>query len=395
MSVRVAYILAQYPCRSERFIEREVRAVRRQGVAVDAFAIRVGEGSEPAGGATYRDGVPLAEKLAALLWAARRPLKFARALSGIFREGAGCPGRLLRSLRNVPVSMAWARRIQRNATTHLHGHFLGEPAIIARTISILITIPYSLSVHARDIFVDMPAASGTIRNAAAVAACTLAGAERARELLPDDRHAKVHVIRHGLELPAGNAARSAQGFPIVLAVGRLVEKKGIPVLLGALKRMPAQRRVECVVVGDGPDRGAIERRAGELGIADSLQITGWQSPQEVAAWMQRADVLAVPSIVAADGDRDGLPNVILEAAIAGLPVAAADTGGIGEFVVNEQTGMLVDAGDEAALAAAIGRLIDDTALRDAVVENARAKVRREYDADRKAEALIEAMGWKA
>ena len=394
MSVRVAYILAQYPCRSEQFIEREVQAVRRQGVAVDAFAIRVGEGSEPAGGATYRDGVPLAEKLAALLWAAKRPLKFARALFGIFREGAGRPGRLLRSLRNVPVSMAWARRIQRNATTHLHGHFLGEPAIIARTISILITIPYSLSVHARDIFVDMPAASGTIEDAAAVAACTLAGAERVRGLLPDEP-GKVHVIRHGLELPAGNPARSAQGFPIVLAVGRLVEKKGIPVLLGALKRMPAQRRVECVVVGDGPDRGAIERRASELGVADSLQITGWQPPQEVAAWMQRADVLAVPSIVAADGDRDGLPNVILEAAIAGLPIAAADTGGIGEFVVNEQTGLLVDAGDEAALAAAIGRLIDDTAIRDAVVENARGRVRREYDADRNAEALIEAMGWKA
>jgi len=394
MSARVAYILAQYPCRSELFIEREIKAVRRRGISVDVYAVRVGEGSEPTTGVTYRASVPFAEKLAALLWAAARPAKLAKALAGIVAEKYSRPTALARSLRNVPISAAWARRISRSGAEHLHAHFLGEPGTIARTVSYLVTIPYSLSVHARDIFVDTAASADTIKHAAAVAACTLAAAKRARELLPADQCGKVHVIRHGIEAAADGSGEPGPREAVVLAVGRLVEKKGIPVLLGAMRRILRTRPVRCVIVGDGPDRPSIERQACELGVAEAVHLAGWQPPEEVGSWMRRASVLAVPSIVAADGDREGLPNVILEAACAGLPIVASETGGIAEFIVNGQTGLLVPPGNEGALAAALERLMDNNALREAIVANARKKVRREYDADTNAAALIEAMGWK-
>ena len=139
--------------------------------------------------------------------------------------------------------------------------------------------------------------------------------------------------------------RPGEGPPepgLILHVGRLVEKKGTAVLIEALAGLPDAR---LVVIGDGPLRGALERRAGQ-----AVQFLGALPPEEVAQWMRRAAVLAAPSLTAADGDAEGLPNVVVEAAASGLPVVATHHSGIPEAVEDGKTGFLVAEGDSGALA---------------------------------------------
>ena len=362
-ATRIAYILARYPSRSETFIHREIEAVRRHGIEVDVYALKVGEGSGTVGEATRRGVISLTEKCTSLLWAAARPAKLARAVAAITREGINDPIRLVKSLRNLAVSAAFARRIKKSGARGIHAHFSDEPATIARTISFLITIPYTFSIHAHDIFVDKPGLSDRIRYARAVAACTQAAADRAKELAAPELRGKIHLVRHGIEQLPGEDQPEADREPVVLMVGRLVEKKGVPVLLRAVKQLlDSGREVRCVVLGEGEERATIEHAIADLGIEDAVELPGWSTPTDARRWMARAAVLAVPSLVTASGDRDGLPNVILEAAKARLPIVASDVGGIGEFVRNEITGLLIRSEDTDGLTTAIDRIMDDQGL---------------------------------
>jgi len=394
---RVAYVLAKYPSLSEAFIRREIEAVRRHGISIDIYALRKGPGADEGQRDTvYRADLLAGEKLAGAAWAALRPLKAAKAVWRIIAEEIARPTELLKSMRNLPAAAAFARRIRAGGVDCIHAHFAGEPAAVARTISLLTGLPYTFSVHARDIFLDNSGLPGRIGRARAVAACTQAAARRAAELVPPALRPRIHLVRHGL-MPESLQQSKAEGDrePAVLMVGRLVEKKGVPVLIEALSLLHAGGRAPaCVILGSGPEQGEIERAIDTHGLQGLVKISGWVSPGEVLERMSRASVLAVPSVVASDGDRDGLPNVILEAAAARLPVVASDVGGIGEFVVNEVTGLLVPADDAPALAAAIRRLMDDPPLREKLADGASRKLAEEYDAFKNAGKLIDAMGWR-
>ena len=393
-STRVAYILASYPAPSETFIRREIDAVRRQGVAIDVYSLR--KPTEPEAGVCYRGDIPAGEKFGAAAWAICRPARLASAVRRILAEQFAHPLALAKSLRNVLTAAAFARRIQRSGAIALHAHFASEPAAVARTISLLTSLPYTFSVHARDIFLlEKPSLVGRIRCARAVSACTFTAFDRVKELVPADMHDRVHRIPHGIDVGSIGCSAAVHREPMVMMAGRLVEKKGTPVLLKALALLrDAGRPVPCTILGDGPERPAIERLIGELGIGNLVRLHGWASPGTVRGWMTQASVLAVPSIIARDGDRDGLPNVILEAAAAGLPVVASDVGGIRDFIMMDGfCGLLVPPGDPQALADAITRLLDDSGLRQKLVEQAQVTLKTEYDAEVNAVRLIDAMGW--
>ena len=392
--IRVAYVLASYPAPSEAFIRREIEAVRRRGVTVDAYSLRKPAGPEP--GVCYRGDIPMREALAAVMWAIGRPVRLASAVARIAAEEMAQPVALAKSLRNVVTAAAFGRRIRRSGASAIHAHFASEPAAVARTISLLTGLPYTFSIHAGDIFLlEKPRLVDRIRSARAVSACTSAGLERAKELIPAPLHGRVHRIPHGIDVASVKRPTAEHREPVVLMVGRLVEKKGTPVLLKALALLrDAGRPVPCTIMGDGPERPAVERLIGELAIGELVRLPGWTPPDTVREWMARASVLAVPSVIARDGDRDGLPNVILEAAAAGLPAVASDVGGIRDFIPADGTcGLLVPPNHPQALADAIARLFDDGELRQKLIEQAQAKLRREYDVDANAARLIDAMGW--
>jgi colanic acid/amylovoran biosynthesis glycosyltransferase len=167
---------------------------------------------------------------------------------------------------------------------------------------------------------------------------------------------------------------------LVLHVGRLVEKKGTAVLLDAFARLRPEARL--VIIGDGPLRGALERRGARLGLGERVHFLGTLPPQEVAAWMRRAWLLAAPSVTARDGDAEGLPTVCVEAAASALPAVGTDHAGIPEAIADGETGFIVPEGDAGALAARLTALLGDAGLRERMGRAARRLAEARFDARR-------------
>ena len=198
--------------------------------------------------------------------------------------------------------------------------------------------------------------------------------------------AKLHVHYLGIEIPPSVALAPVGQSNRVLFVGRLVEKKGLDTLIDA---MTIARRsnlaLELLVIGDGPLRGDLERRANAAGVA--ARFAGWKPAAEVKEAMAQALLLAVPSRTASSGDSEGLPTVIMEAMTLGLPVVATRHAGIPEIVSHQITGLLMPEGDSPALAAAIQSIKSDPALALRLREAAYADVRVRFDAARQSELL--------
>jgi glycosyltransferase involved in cell wall biosynthesis len=188
---------------------------------------------------------------------------------------------------------------------------------------------------------------------------------------------RTRVHYNGVDLERFRPGGEAREPGLILHVGRLVDKKGTRVLIDALARLPGAR---LVVIGEGPLRGALERRAAGAGV----RFLGALPSAEVAAWMRRASALAAPSLTAADGDAEGLPNVVVEAAASGLPVVATRHSGIPEAIDDGISGWLVAEGDAATLA---DRLAAALAAGPEMGRAARALAEARFDGRRQAERL--------
>lgn len=190
----------------------------------------------------------------------------------------------------------------------------------------------------------------------------------------------------GIELPE-RGAETAPEAGLILHVARLVEKKGTALLLRALARLPAHAHL--AIVGDGPDRARLERMAGELGLGGRVTFLGALPHEQVGAWMRRAWVLAVPSLTARDGDAEGLPTVLLEAAAVGLPTVGSRHSGIPEAIADERSGLLVTEGDADDLGRALGRILASSDLRHRLGAEARALAEERFDLARQIARLEE------
>jgi colanic acid/amylovoran biosynthesis glycosyltransferase len=199
---------------------------------------------------------------------------------------------------------------------------------------------------------------------------------------PPDRTLTHHIGADLGRFRAGGAPEPG----LILHVGRLVEKKGARILIDAFATLPPGPVL--AIAGDGPLRGALERRAAALGVGERIRFLGALPPAEVAAWMRRAWLLAAPSVTARDGDAEGLPTVVVEAAASGLPVVATDHEGIGEAIVDGEAGFLVPERDAAALAGRLGALLGSAELRGRMGAAARARAETRFDLARQ-NAILE------
>lgn len=276
-------------------------------------------------------------------------------------------------------------------TPALYAHFLHTPASVARYAAAMRGLRWGVSAHAKDIWTtpdwDKRAKLGAGTAGAAFAVtCTRAGAEHLAALA--DRADRVRLAYHGLDLsrfpapPEARPPRDGRGEPVaILSVGRLVEKKGYDRLIEALARLPAGLRWHFTHIGGGSLKAPLAARAAALGIAGRITWAGAATQPEVIAAMRAADLFVLPSRIAADGDRDGLPNVLMEAASQRLPILATAVSGIPEFITNGTHGTLVP-DDPDALAEALAALISDPArrAREAAAAHARLLVAFTMDA---------------
>ena len=273
----------------------------------------------------------------------------------------------------VLAGMAAAWRVARRGRYDvIHVHWPMPHALLGRAAQLASGAPVVstfYSVEVRWIAKSLPLLTGllkwTIRSPAQAVAISTSTADEMRRLVD----VPIEVIPYTVALPPSPPRTRARGGEFrVLFVGRLVERKGVHVLLRALARLPDDSPVRLVVCGDGPERPRLEALARELGVLGRVELAGRVSDERLRTEYAEADAFVLPAIVDARGDTEGLGVVLLEAMNSRVPVVASDAGGITDIVEHERTGLLVPPGDEGALAAALARLAGDPALARALGE---------------------------
>lgn len=275
-----------------------------------------------------------------------------------------------------------AHFLQRRGIAHLHTHFISRPADIGELVA-AIGVPFSISAHAKDIYLSAPA---DLRRKLEAARFTVTCTEYNRQTLAAlSPTADIHRMYHGVDGERFSPCRRCAPAepPLILAVGRLREKKGFDTLIEACRRMK-ERGLPflCEIVGYGEEHAALLLQIERGGLAGVVTLTGKLPHEGVIERYAHAAVFVQPSRIGQDGDRDGIPNVLLEAMAMQLPVISTRVSGIPELVRHEITGLLVEPDRPAELADAIARLLIDAPLRRRVGTAARVAVCEGFDNDR-------------
>ena len=401
----VIYLVRSWPRLSQTFIVNEVLALERRGVDLVVFSlVRSGESviqpqvSEVRTAVRYlEDRKPLRQQVGEHIAVfSAGPVRYARTALLAWRRRDLAKGYATATTLGcfqyaVRVAAAIIRlRREGTAPAHLHAHFAHDPALVALLVRRLTGLPYSFTAHARDL-VQIPPSSLAARAAEATAlvTCCQVNADYIAATLPA-RLPSVRVIHHGVELdlfkprPRPTVVADVQ----IVTVGRLVEKKGFPDLLRALGRLKASgRRITCRVYGDGPLLRPLAELRDSLGLADAVHFLGERSRETIIQALHSSDVFVLTPTVTEDGDRDGIPNVLVEAMACGLPVVSTSAGGIPELVTHSENGFLTAPGDVASIENHIGTLLDSPKLRQQMGVAARRTVESGYDVNMAAERL--------
>ena len=397
-SLRLSYIIGTYPVLTETFIDREVETLRDRGVDLQIVSIRrpgdrTLSSSQRALSHSVRYLLPVSVSglaLAHLAAVLRRPRTYFGTLAWLLSR----PHTAARSRTALHfatgVYAAWVLRERRGV--HLHAHFVDRAATVALVAARLLNTTYSVTAHAREIYVQPVLLRERIGQAAFVVTCTEYNRRHLAELLGPGEASKIMRIYHGLDLTAfaGAERPAVAGLPpVLLAVAQLKEKKGLRYLIEACRLLVDRgRAIRCEIVGDGPLRGDLERLVATLALQDVVVLAGALPFSEVLERYRRAWAFVLPCIVASDGDRDGIPNSILEALAAELPVLSTPISGIPEVIRDGDTGLLVGEADAAAIADAVERLLDDRDLAALLGAHGRALVDREFDLEQNVDRLL-------
>jgi glycosyltransferase involved in cell wall biosynthesis len=397
--LRLTYLHGRYPVLTETFIDREIQRLLARGIDLRIVSIR-----RPSAdlSATQRElstrvdyllpASPIQVVLAMLWGLLRHPATFLWTLAWLLSRRHP-RGTLPRTAIHFVTGVYAAWRLRDRRGVHIHAHFVDRAATVALVASRLLGTTYSVTAHAQEIYVRPVLLRERIGEAAFAVTCTEYNLRHLRSELGERATRRLHRLYHGMDLAvdrqAGDngAAERERGF--IVSVAQLWERKGLRYLVeacGVLRDRGAD--VRCEVVGDGPQREELAALINDLGLADRVVLTGPLPFPEVVDRYRRASVFVLPCIVTDEGDRDGIPNVILEAMAARLPVISTPVSGIPEVVRDGETGLSVPQRDPAAIADAVERLIGDPALAAGVAERANAFVRAEFDPDRNVDRLL-------
>lgn len=381
---RLGFLVKVFPKVSETFILEEVLGLERLGVALSIYTLADPTDSV-AHAAVERVRAPIRRvpsTLAADAWrfaarhlalALRSPGRYATALVDAAKRG--------RTGLNEFLRAGWlAGQMRADGVHHLHAHFISSPADIAALMARMSGMPFSISAHAKDIYLSRP---NDLRRRLGAArftvSCTEFNCRALREAAPG---ATVHRMYHGVDRGVFSPrVRAETGLaPLILSVGRLRAKKGLDTLIDACRLLRGRGLLfRCEIVGYGEEQARLQDQIDACELGDCVSLAGKLVREQVLERYARAAVYVQPSRVTADGDRDGIPNVLLEAMSVGVPVVASRVSGIPELVRHRETGLLVEPDDACALADAMAELIGDPSLGAKLVSQARIAVSRDFD----------------
>ncbi len=393
----IAYLTGEYPRATDTFIQREVAALRAQGLTVLTCSIRetgqehlVGEEQKSEAARTFyvvkaarRFGYLAGCHLRTVI---HRPGRYFSALGLALRTRSPGAKATLFQLFYFIEAIVLADHLLRNRIRHLHNHIAKSSCTVAMLASRASGIPYSFTLHGPDIFFEPERwrLDAKISEAAFVACISHFCRSQAMAFSREADWSKLHIVHCGVEPARYRSQETNRDANQILFVGRLAGVKGLPVLLETMadlhKDYPDLR---LVLIGDGPDRASLELQTERFGISSVVDFVGYKSQGDVAQALLECEALVLPSFA------EGVPVVLMEAMAAGLPVITSRIAGIPELVEDGVSGLLTPPGDAASLKSALLRIISDDDLRARLGEAGRAKVNQEFNVSREAEWLLQ------
>jgi glycosyltransferase involved in cell wall biosynthesis len=406
---QLGYILRSYPRLSQTFVLNEILALEQIGVSIQIFALtnprekivqrQVAQVRAPVHyldqdmrsrslGKTLKENVEVARRyfrgyIHSLVYiAANRAIDQGYTASSRWET-------FLQAVSFIHLLFATEQRTGKKLD-HLHAHFAHDPTLIAYLVNRITGIPFSFTAHARDLYqVSEKVLIDRICRASVVVTCCQANLDYLNRIAPSHR-SKFSLIYHGVNLkefqPITNPGSSpASECPIILSVGRLVEKKGFQDLLQALLIVKnTGGRFQCNIYGDGPLYHPMQDWIEDHGMTGEIILNGDRTQQELISIYQSATLFAITPIQTNDGDRDGIPNVLLEAMAVGLPVITTAVAGIPEAIEHNRDGLLYQPHDVEGISSGIIELLRDEPKRRQLGSTAAKKVAEHFDISRSA-----------
>lgn len=394
----IAYVIGTYPLLTTTFIDREIAELRGHGMRVDVYSLRRPGGplspEQERMGEDVRYVLPVSARAllrSHLALMATRPGTLWTTLVHLLRQPHRGWRSRLKTVLHFGEGVHVAFLLRAGGYRHLHAHFVDRAAVVALVAGRLLGVPYSATAHASDIYVEPVLLATKLAEARFVATCTQFNAAHLSSLSVAGPRPRIVRIYHGLDLgryqPDGADEHGVP--PLILAVGQLKEKKGLGFLVDACARLRDRGYdFTCEVVGEGPLRAALEARIRDLSLEGTVTLLGSLEHEDVIERYRRASVFALPCTIGSDGDRDGIPNVILEAMAMELPIVSTRHSGVPEAVVDGWNGVLVPGQDGDALASALSGLLEDPEARALMGRRGRQFVAERFDVASNAKELI-------
>lgn len=390
----LGYILKGYPRISETFISNEILLLERFGFSMHLFPMR--QPRENFSHASVKqikaqvDYLPteLLPEFSRLLipnifLAFKRSGNYKKAL--YFAQEGISKGSELSTLKHLLQAGYLANNHLLTGTRigHLHGHFAHSPTSVTLFSSLLSGIPFSFTAHAKDIYTSKKEKlRRKIENAEFVVTCTAHNKEYLTAVAGDS-NTPIHCVYHGIDLSLFNNSlktRPANSPYKIFTVARMTEKKGLPTIYRALAKLKARGiDYQHTLIGDGDDRRKIHTLVEELGLSDSCRFQGTQTHEAVLKEFKESDLFVLGCEIAKNGDRDGIPNVLVESLAMGVPALSTRVSAIPEILVHNKTGLTVPPRDPEALAQAMERILTDEPLRNRLSSEGQKLVQEGFD----------------
>jgi glycosyltransferase involved in cell wall biosynthesis len=383
----IAYILAEFPSYTETFILKEMLFINKSfplcAIALKKGKTIVNESEYKEFNLIYITPFVLVKSIGYSFISLFKEKQVLRKWKNIFDNILKV--NIINSLHQIKLlltGLCISRLVKQKSIVHIHAHFANYPTDIAMLVSTFTGIPFSFSAHAHDIYVNPQELTQKISRSKFVTTCTQYNKKYLDKLVSTSEKDKIHRLYHGVDLAywQSDLPQNRQNRKQILFIGRLIEKKGVIYLLEAVELLKKKKQaIRLVIVGKGKEEQKLKNFCHSHELSDDITFLGRQNPLQIKKLFACSDIFVLPSIIASNGDRDGIPNVILEAMASGLPVVSTPVSGITEVIQQEYNGLLVQERDASQLADSIFALTNDETLRNSLRNNGLHTVSQKFD----------------
>jgi glycosyltransferase involved in cell wall biosynthesis len=394
---KIAYILGTFPSLTTTFIDREILEAKNAGTNITLIAIRKPAPFEMrpkvkrmAEDTKYILPAPLLKFVGINFYLIfTKPIVYFSIIFYLLTRCYDSFTARFKTLLHFAEGIRAVQLLKPVNVDHIHAHFADRAAVIALVASKILKIPYSLTAHANDIYVSPVLLNEKIENTKFATTCTAYN----KTYLERKTGYEIELVYHGLDLSTIESKSSPidKGkIPLILSVGQLKEKKGFPYLIKACRLLKKRQfNFICEIIGEGPNRIDLECMIAELNMQDRVILRGALPNNEVMARYRKASIFVLPCILAGNDDRDGIPNVLLEAMAHHVPVISTRFSGIPEVVEDGITGLLVNMGDADAIAQGIIKILTDSKLYRKLVREGRLTIEKKFNIKKNVRKLVD------